>query len=1186
MRGSMTKWMSVTWLVLLGASLVGTMPAQAPTPVRAGTNDFKLLVVVGKVEILRRGRKIAAAPNDPLLVGDRVQTLELSKATIQLSNGTTKQMDEFSVFEVAPPGAQNKKADYNFFKGIYYFFHRDKPGEYQIRTPTVSAVVRGTEFILKVDDAITTLSLIDGEVQMTSLADPADVLTLKNGEEGVGEQGQKLRKTAGILANNLVQWALYYPGVLDLDDLDLTGAEKNLLNDSLAAYQAGDLLQAVEKYPDGRAPASDAERVYRAALLLAVGRVEKAEAMLQTLTPDAAPANRSAPSRLGDALRQGIAAVKFQTWPGSRAPALATEWLAESYYQQSLSKLAEAREAAYRAVEKSPKFGFAWAHLAEIEFGFGHTEEALRALNVALQLAPRNAEAVSLQGFLLSSQDKIDAAITRFDRAIELDGALGNAWLGRGLCKMRQGRSEDGRQDMQVAATLEPQRALFRSYLAKAFSQTGDDRHAASEIRLARQLDKNDPTSWLYSALIHQQQNRVNEAIDELQQSSALNDNRGVYRSRLLLDQDRAVRSANLAAIFADAGLADVAVREAARAVSADYANFSAHLFLADSYNNRRIDTQPTNIRYETPAVSEFLLANLLGPAGAGTLSPTVSQQEYSRLFDGPRAGFASATEYLSRGDWTESAVQYGNFGTFSYALEAFHRSLNGQQINNDLRQTSLSFQFKQQLTPSDSIYLQTIYTDTKGGDLAAYYDPARANPGLRFKETQEPILLAGYHHEWAPGVHTLFLAGRLQDQQSVTDPNYRPLVFVRTNGLGPAGVGPFPPTGAFSPPATFDQDYRSELNIYTAEAQQIFQSERHSTVLGGRWQGGDFDTRSVLTPLFFIGAFAAGNPPQQFGTDFERINFYGYHSWRLFQPLTLVGGVSYDRLRYPENFRFAPVSPNERTTDKVSPKAGLVWTPADSTTVRAAWTRSLGGVSFDQSFRLEPTQVAGINQAFRSIIPDGVAAAQSAARFETWGVALEQKLPTRTYLGVSAELLRSKVDAVVGTFDLDGPPFAAFAQSSTPQTLDYRERSVSVTANQLVGDEWSFGASYRLSEAKLHALLPGIPSAAVPGADQQSKALLHQVNLFTTYNHACGFFTQGEAVWYRQHNDDNLQTLAGDEFWQFNAFVGYRFPRRIAEARVGLLNIFDHDYRLNPLNLANELPRHRTIAASFRFNF
>jgi hypothetical protein len=50
--------------------------------------------------------------------------------------------------------------------------------------------------------------------------------------------------------------------------------------------------------------------------------------------------------------------------------------------------------------------------------------------------------------------------------------------------------------------------------------------------------------------------------------------------------------------------------------------------------------------------------------------------------------------------------------------------------------------------------------------------------------------------------------------------------------------------------------------------------------------------------------------------------------------------------------------------------------------------------------------------------------------------------------------------------------------------------------------------------------------------------------------------------------------------------FAGYRFPRRKAEILVGLLNLTDQNYRLNPLTLYNELPRRRTLMARFQVNF
>src|SRR4029077_6568811 len=127
----------------------------------------------------------------------------------------------------------------------------------------------------------------------------------------------------------------------------------------------------------------------------------------------------------------------------------------------------------------------------------------------------------------------------------------------------------------------------------------------------------------------------------------------------------------------------------------------------------------------------EYLLANLLSPVSIGTLAQSVSQQEYSKLFASDGMGVASSTEYFSNGDWIESGAQYGTFGNFGYALSGYYRSDNGQRPNNDLRQTEISLQVKEQLTPKDSVYLRTIYGSADAGDLLQRYDPATADLGL-----------------------------------------------------------------------------------------------------------------------------------------------------------------------------------------------------------------------------------------------------------------------------------------------------------------------------------------------------------------------------------------------------------------------------------------------------------------------
>jgi tetratricopeptide (TPR) repeat protein len=1170
-------WLSALVFGLL--LLPSSRAAEEPGP----DHPILVLELEGRVDVMRAGARVwdPAYTNQVLEAGDQLRTLQRSRAVIRLSDLTLMRLGESSSIRIPPP--KREGAFYNLLRGVLYFFHRDHPGEFDIDTPQVSAVVRGTEFNLRVgEDGATTLTLFDGEVEMTNRFGR---LSLVGGQEGEARPDQPPRRTPGLATVNQVQWCLYYPGILDADELNLDEEARRALEASLRAYRAGDLLQALQAYPTNRQPSSPEESLYRAALLLAVGNVAETQTLLEDTAPGIAKESRA--FKFIQALRQLIASVVPESFSRPAPPDLASEWMAESYYRQSRSELEAALAAARRATEIDPRFGFAWERRAELEFSFGNVPEAEKDVERSLELAPRNAQAEALKGFLLSAQNQIREAQTRFDRAIALDGALGNAWLGRGLCKIRRGQTQAGLADIQVAATLEPQRAALRHYLGKAYGNRGEEARAARELDLAKKLDPEDPTAWLYSALVRQQQNRINQAVADLELSQELNDNRSVYRSRLLLDQDRAVRGANLANVYADAGLEEVSVREAARSVNADYANFSGHLFLANSYS-RLQDPGRVNLRFETAAVSEYLLANLLAPVGAGALSPTVSQQEYSKLFSGDGLGVVSDTEYLSRGAWTENGAFYGTYGNTGFALDSLYVSDNGQRRNNGLELTSLSFQLKEQISARDTAFAQVLWSGSESGDTAPRYDPDQANPDVRVKERQEPILIAGYNHEWSPGNHTLVLAGRLHDRLDVNDPFQNTALIAKDDGGNVLAARDI----------TIGQDYESELEIYTLEAQQIFQRSGHTLVAGSRCQFGTFDNFNRHSPnggSFFSPGFFT-NLAGRFDSDFQRVNAYACWQWQIIDPRLLVAGLSYDWMKRPVNFRFAPLTDGESTVDQFSPKAGLIWTPAEPTTIRAAYTRSLGGVSFDQSFRLEPSQVAGINQAFRSVIPDAVAGANAAEAFDHYSVAFDQKLPTRAYLGLNLELLKSDVDRDVGVYDALPPPTGVFPippfvyPSQTRQSLDYEEKSLAVTLNQLVGETWTFGAGYRLSYAQLDVRYRDVPlnAPAFNGFDpkQNFEAWLHQVKLFALYNHPSGFFAEGQACWFQQSNQGYSPDIPGDDFWQLNAFAGYRFFRRRAEISLGLLNITDQDYRLNPLNVTAALPRDRTLAARFRFNF
>ena len=227
--------------------------------------------------------------------------------------------------------------------------------------------------------------------------------------------------------------------------------------------------------------------------------------------------------------------------------------------------------------------------------------------------------------------------------------------------------------------------------------------------------------------------------------------------------------------------------------------------------------------------------------------------------------------------------------------------------------------------------------------------------------------------------------------------------------------------------------------------------------------------------------------------------------------------------------------------------------------------------------------QVAGFTQAFRSLIPESVAGLAPGSEFETIGVGLDHKFPTQTYIVLTAERLTSAAEQNYGAFlwTLSGGGLVAPPATESRQ-LDYEERTFNAAINQLFGDRWSAGVNYRLTDSQLNEVYP----ANFTSLNRAVTATLHQVSSFVRFNHECGFFGELSGSWNRQTNQGYTPDLADEEVWLCDVFVGYRFLQRRGEVRVGILNLGDQDYRLNPLNLHEEWFRERTLFTSLRLNF
>jgi len=389
-----------------------------------------------------------------LLPHNWLRTGEDSRAAVRVSDSSIIRFDELTESEILPPKEVSEKPTLNLKQGTTYFFSREKSRELHVQTPAANGTIRGTEFVATVAaNGNTSFTMLAGEVELTNAQ--GSVVVQSSERADVGPAG-KPRKVAIIGAINAIQWCLYYPGILDLEDLKFSQDEQDALSASLLAYRTGDLPGALKEYPVQRTPTAPAEKVYRASLLLVVGQTQKAERLLRGV-------NQDAPGRA--ALSTLVAAITLKQT--AQKPKTASDFIAESYYRQSRGDLAGARRAAERATDLDPKFGFGWTRVAEAEFALGRVSQAKESLEKGLAFSPRNPAAHALRGSLLFAEDKIEEAKDSFEKALAINSALGDAWLGHGLCLLRLGQGEAGWRDLQTAAALEPNRAIFRRYLGE-----------------------------------------------------------------------------------------------------------------------------------------------------------------------------------------------------------------------------------------------------------------------------------------------------------------------------------------------------------------------------------------------------------------------------------------------------------------------------------------------------------------------------------------------------------------------------------------------------------------------------------------------------------------------------------------------------------------------------------------------
>ena len=1071
--------------------------------------------------------------NDTYCPGDTVRAQADSRADLILLNEALLRLraNTTVTLEAVP---EKRTSLIGLLKGAAHFFSR-VPRSLEVRTNTVVAGVRGTEFYISAEGDRTFLTIYEGHVLASN---EAGQLALTGGQSAVAEKGKAPVLRVVAKPRDAVQWALYYPPVIyaQPDKLKAGVDWQRRVGTSMEFYLQGD----VQKAFDAIATVPDSIReprffTYRASLLLAVGRVDAANADIERalkLNPNDAEA-LSLQTIMAIVQNDKDKALSLAQHAVQSNPNSATAYIALSYAQQARFNLEGARASVQKAVALDAANALAWARLAELQASFGELSKSLKAARQAVKLEPNLARTQTVLGYAHLIQVETSKARVAFEKAIALDQADPLPRLGMGLAIIRDGDLTAGGRQIEIAASLAPNDSLIRSYLGKTYYEEKRTKLDDREYEMAKQLDPNDPTPWFYSAIAKQTTNRPVEALQDIEKAIELNDNRAVYRSKLLLDSDLASRSASQARIYSDLGFQQRALAEGWTSVNTDPTNYSAHRFLADSYS-----ALP---RHEIARVSELLQSQLLQPINITPIQPRLAESnlflissggpgslsfnEFNPLFNRNGSTIQASGLVGNHDTYAGEGVIAGILGKGSYSIGYTHFQTDGFRTNNDQDDDIINAFVQIEMTPKTSIQTEFRYRDNQRGDTVLRFFEDDFLPDLR-QEDQTASARLGFRHAFAPNS---ILIGNFAYQN--LDSSLNDLSFIEL---------PAPP------PLEDFFSITTNQWAFSGELQYLFRSQYFNLVGGAGYFHINTDglLQDVVFDPFFMPPFLVGVFPQDIDTKTNHYNLYLYTYIKLLPNVTFTVGVSGDF--FDQNDKVDNV--RDINKNQVNPKFGITWTPLPGTTIRGAAFRTFKRTLItDQT--LEPTQVAGFNQFFDDL---------NATKAWVYGGAIDQKFLRSLYAGVSFYYR----DLEVPFFVTPPPPASIFSDK-----VDWKE---------YIGRAYLYWTPQNWV-----ALRTGYQYERFKRDDaftfNISEVKTHRVPIGINFIHPSGFSVGLKAEYFHQNGDfERLDAPRGefesgnDAFWVVDAAINYRLPKRYGFITVGAANLFDKSFKYADTDLDN----------------
>ena len=1008
--------------------------------------------------------------NGTLCAGDVLRVGPGGRAAVSLKNETILRINQNSTLNF---GSANEGFSLlNLLDGVFHIFSH-RPRSLKVMTPYVNGIVEGTEFLVRSGEGSSTISVFEGRVRAEN---QWGAVELSSGQTASAAAQSPPEYVRVVTPRDAVHWTLYYPALLDSS---FSGAQEGVRS-----------------------------RLVEAQGCLTTGRVTEAQTILENVLSDD-PGNADALALLAiiavvqNNHEQALGLARQAADLSEHSPAAG---LALSYARQVVFDVQGALSVLEDTAEKNAENGLVKARLAELQLSVGQLEKAVETARKAVELAPNVGRTHAVLGFAYLAMVEIEEAESAFQQAIKRDQALPLARLGLGLTFIRSGNLREGRAEIEIAAALDPASSLIRSYLGKAYYEEKRDAQARRQYLLAKELDPADPTPWFYDALRKQTVHRPVEALHDLQRSIRLNDNRAVFRSRFLLDDDLAVRSASLGRIFQDLGFQQRALAEGWKSVAANPANFSAHRFLSDSYR-----FMP---RHEIAQVSELLQSQLLQPINIAPVQPQLAESNLA-ILDGAGPGNASFNEYnplflRNRLALQASTIAGSNetlgdelshsavWNKLSYSLGQYYYRTDGIRDNNDREKTIYSGYIQGMLSPRTSLLAEFRYRDDTFGDTTLAFEPGDYSPSIRQADRLKSLRV-GMRHDFQPNSTLLVTAISGASDSS-------------GEGIEEFGVS---------------VDISNTTDSTMAEIQHIYSSERISVQSGAGYLSSAETSSIYLAPPVDI--------LSREDSATRHANVYTYAQLDLPYHLSASLGLAGDFLDSPVLDR-----------DQLSPKLGFAWQPLHSTLLRGAVFRTLQRrLVYAQT--IEPTHVSGFNQFFDDF---------PATSAWTYAIGVDHTFRADLFAGI--QFFRRNLDV----------PFTWLADpNGVPEQVedDWREAigsayfywapaawmtlGLEYYYEKLTHDQWE--GPQEIKNLTTHRLSPRINVFHTSG--------LH-ASLQANYVEQSGEFGSAFVGF----------TPDSEEFWVVDLELKYRLPKRYGTLSFGVKNLFDKAFRFLDTDPAN----------------